>query len=87
MTRRTLALVTAYAVVTLAIVAAALTGYGIGSNAPHSAAQAPADITVMPCSAWANDAHPVIPPHTLTDACVDTRGTLHTAPTSTEKTR
>lgn len=87
MTRRTLALVAAYAVLTLAIVAAALTGYGIGSTAPQSAAQSSADITVMPCTAWANDARPNIPANTLTDACVDDAGTLHTAPTSMEKTR
>lgn len=46
-----------------------------------------ADITVMPCSAWSNGATPTVPQHTLTDACVDERGTLHTTPAAAENTR
>lgn len=73
--------------IVLAIVLAlTFTGYGVGYHA-GTHAQQPADITVMPCTAWANGAHPTIPANTLTDACVDSTGTLHTAPTSLEKTR
>lgn len=82
MSRRTLALVAAYVVMFAAFAAAAVMGYAIGQHDASSA-----DITVMPCSAWANDARPQIPANTLTDACVDEAGTLHTAPTSLEKTR
>lgn len=63
-----------------ALIAASLSGYAIGNQPDDS-------IVVMPCSAWADEQHPTIPPHTLTDACVDQRGTLHTAPTATENTR
>jgi hypothetical protein len=70
------------AILTACLVATAITGYAIGT-----AQQTPADITVMPCTAWDNDAHPTIPANTLTDTCVDTTGTLHTAPTSREATR
>lgn len=80
MTRLTAALSTA--VMIAALCASAITGYAIGTHANE-----PADITVMPCTAWDNDAHPTIPANTLTDACVDQRGTLHTTPTSREATR
>lgn len=81
-----LARLAALTVTTAALVAAALTGYAIGHQ--DAAQQATtADIGVMPCSAWANDADPEIPPYTLTDACVDPSGTLHTAPTALEATR
>lgn len=80
MTRLTVAI--PVGVTIAALCAAAITGYSIGYHANE-----PADITVMPCTAWDNDAHPTIPANTLTDACVDTTGTLHTAPTSREATR
>jgi hypothetical protein len=35
-----------------------------------------ADITVLPCSAWADNQNPVIPPYTFTGACALPDGTL-----------
>lgn len=35
-----------------------------------------ADITVLPCSAWADNARPEIPPFTFTGACSEPDGTL-----------
>jgi hypothetical protein len=35
-----------------------------------------ADITVLPCSAWANSATPDIPPFTFTGACAMPDGSL-----------
>lgn len=80
MTRLTAALSVALTVA--ALCASALTGYSIGTHTDDNT-----DVTVLPCSAWADDANPTIPPYTLPDACVDPSGTLHTAPTSLEKTR
>jgi hypothetical protein len=57
-----------------ALVAALVGGYAVGQviHTPQP------DITVMPCSAWADDAHPTIPAYTATDACVTDDGYLST---------
>ena len=36
----------------------------------------PPDWTVEPCSLWATDAKPVLPPFTVTDACVEPNGNI-----------
>jgi hypothetical protein len=53
------------------IVASATAGGAIG----HYQHQEP-DITVMPCSAWADGAHPTIPEYTVQDACIMPDGRL-----------
>lgn len=61
--------IVAVIVMTLALCAAAVTGYSIGYHAHDTA-----DITVQACTA---DPH-TAPPFTFTGACVDQHGELHT---------
>jgi hypothetical protein len=60
--------------VALASLALALGGYS--AYTAHTDARA--DITVLPCSAYEDGAHPVIPTHTFTGGCALEDGTLST---------
>ena len=49
-----------------------------GAVLVHQATTPAPDVTVMPCSAWADTQYPVIPANTFTDACLNDDGTFST---------
>ncbi len=62
--------------ITLGAVALAVLGGGLIGHSLGTYEERNADITVMPCSAWADTQDPVIPPHTFAGACSTEDGTL-----------
>lgn len=78
------------AIAGVAIAAGAFTaGLIVGNSeqphyvAPNTALAEPADWTLAPCSLWADDSDPKLPPYTITNACVADDGTISLAPETT----
>lgn len=73
--RRRARALAAMAVLVVFAIVAGIGGALVGARA-QSAKDQGADITVMPCSAWASTSHPHIPPYTFDGACALPDGSL-----------